>query len=265
MTLIAIGGYEDKTNDMTIWHRILAEAKGASSRVTIITTASNVPEERKQEYSALMARLGVSDFSIRYIGSRPEAGQEAVLADVSKADIVFMTGGDQLKITSMLGNTSMMDIVDARYAAGMLVVAGSSAGAAAAASLMVYGGDPQKAMQRDEVSMTSGLNFLPASYIETHLETQKRLPRIFNALAMSPHILGVGLSDDTAIVYKGGDTLEVIGSGTATFVNARTMTETTVTEVGKGEVFTTKGIESKTLAAGAVYSISNRKTVLTPA
>ncbi len=257
MTLVAIGGHEDKTGDKTVWKRVLSEAKGVQSRVVIITTATADPVGRRSEYGALMQDLGVSESSIHHVSTRAAAQSAALIDEIAKADIVFFSGGDQLKITSILSGTPLMEKIISRYETGDFVVSGSSAGAAAASSLMITGGEP--VMQRDAVSATAGLSFLPCSVIDTHFSERGRLPRLFNLVSTSPRLLGIGLDEDTAIIYKKDDSIEVVGKGSVIFVNGRNMTETTVTDTKSGEVFTSKGLEAETLRAGDVYSISQRK------
>jgi len=259
MTLIAIGGAEDKEGSMTVHRRVLAESRGADSRVCVITSATAEPEAAKKRYEDVYAKLGVDDCTVLHIDSRAMANSDAVAAVLQKADVVFFSGGDQMRLTQAMAGTRAFDIVADKYAAGTLVIAGTSAGAAAASALMICGGDPDKAMQKGEVQMTAGFGLLQGAVIDTHFSERNRLPRLFNAVASHPATLGIGVDEDTAAVLRKDGVMDIVGSGTVTFVDGRQLHRCNMADVERGEVFEAEGFNVTRLSAGGRYDLKSRK------
>ncbi|MDP2206420.1 MAG: cyanophycinase [Alphaproteobacteria bacterium] len=259
MTLIAIGGAEDKTGDMAVHRRVLAESRGAQSRVCVITSATSEPEAAKKRYEDVYRQLGVADCTVLHIDSRAMAGGDAVCAALEEADVVFFTGGDQLRLTQMLAGTRGFEMIAEKYAAGTLVIAGTSAGAAAASTLMICGGDPAKAMEKGEVQMTAGFGFVPGVVFDTHFSERDRLPRLFNAVASHPSTIGIGLDEDTGAVLHRDGTMEVVGSGTVTFVDGKNLRDCNLPDVERGEIFKAEGFRVDRLASGQRYDLKARR------
>lgn len=233
MTLIAIGGAEDKKDEMTVLKRVLAEAKGAQSRVYIITTATSVPEERKKAYEEAFAKLGVAECTVTHVATREEAEDAKIAKDILNSDVVFFTGGDQLMLTMVLGGTAVHKALLELHKRGG-VVGGTSAGAAAVSDLMIFG-DPIKQQpeplpdrpltlseqfrMKDVPRMTSGLDLTPHLVFDTHFTERKRLSRLQLIVESNPANIGVGVDEDTAVVMKLPHLIEVVGNGTVTVVD----------------------------------------------
>jgi cyanophycinase len=260
VTLIAIGGAEDKQGDMTVLKRVLQEAKGTASQVVVVTTATEDPAGAKTRYEEAFGKLGVTP-AVLHIDSRTAANDKAIVRQLQDADVVFFSGGDQLRLTSFLAGTQSMDAVQEKYTAGNLVVAGTSAGAAAASSLMIYGGDPAKAMHKGEVSISAGFSFAAQTVMDTYFSERDRLPRLFNAVAANPSITGIGLDEDTAVVLKANGVLEVVGSGTVTFVEGRNITQSNLTDISTGDLMKVEGMVTHRLSSGERYDLRQHKPV----
>lgn len=258
MTLIAIGGAEDKQGGMAVLRRVLAESGLANPRICVITTASAEPEAAKERYQKAFGALGIA-CDVAHVSTRKQAGAASIVEKVSQADIIFFSGGDQLRLTSILGGTAMMEAVKQRYATGQLLIAGTSAGAAAASALMICGGDPEKAMIKGNVPMTAGLGFLDGVVFDTHFGERHRLARLFNAVATNPGVMGIGLDEDTAVVVKNDGVMEVVGKGTVTIVDGRDMNYSNFAEVEMGKRFDIDGVHVHTLTAGEKFRLSDRK------
>lgn len=257
MTLIAIGGAEDKQGEMTVLKRVLAESGKAAPRVCVITTATEYPDDAKRRYAEALGKLGIAP-DVQYIDSRKMAAAPDVVAAIEKADVVFFSGGDQLRLTSLLAATPVMETIAARYAADDLVIAGTSAGAAAASSLMLCGGDPARGMQKGEVPMTAGFGFVGNAVIDTHFSERNRLSRLFNAVVSNPAVAGIGLDEDTAMVLQKDGTMEIIGKGTVTVVDGRNIISSNITAIGAGEEIVAEGVTVSRLSSGEKYSLPRR-------
>lgn len=260
MTFIAIGGAEDKQGDMTVLKRVLAESGKDAPRVCVITTATEYPDDARQRYVEAFAKLGIVP-DVQYIDSRAMAARADVVQSVAVADVVFFSGGDQSRLTTILAATPVSDVIAARFAAEDLVVAGTSAGAAAASSLMLTGGDPARGMQKGEVPMTAGFGFMPRCIIDTHFSERNRLSRLFNAVISNPAVAGIGIDEDTAIVARADGTLDVVGAGTVTIVNGRNITASNYAAIDKGEEIVVEGVEVTRLAAGQKFSLAQRRII----
>lgn len=258
MTLIAIGGAEDKVGGMTILRRVLAEAKTEAPRVLVITTASMDPEAVSERYKNAFSALGVS-CEAEYVATRAQANSSELAGRMAQADIVFFSGGDQLRLTTILGGTAMMDAVKERYESGSLVIAGTSAGAAAASSLMIYGGSPEQAMNKGSIPMMAGFGFVKGAVFDTHFGERNRLSRLFNAVSANPGLTGIGLDEDTGVVMTRDGLFNVIGSGHVTVVDGRAITSSTIAEVAIGGKFDVEGIQVTKLSAGKSFRLPGHK------
>lgn len=261
MTFIAIGGAEDKEGAMAVHRAVLTESRGAQSRVVVVTSATAEPEGARARYLDVYAKLGVQDVSVLHIDTRAKANSAGVEDALRAADVVFFTGGDQLRLTQALAGTRGLDALMQRYRDGQVVLAGTSAGAAAASSLMIYGGSADKAMQKGEIVMTAGFGFVEGAVFDTHFSERGRLPRLFNAVASHPATVGIGLDEDTAVIVRKGGTMTVAGSGTVTFVDGQDIKTCNIAEVERGEVFKAEGIRTHRLSAGQVYDVKKRRPV----
>lgn len=211
MTLIVIGGAEDKTGEMLVHRHVLSHARGENSRVCVITSATSDPKGAHERYSAVYRDLDVKQVDILHIDSTAMANSSKVACMLAQADVVFMTGGDQNQLCAVLNDTRALDILRKRYHAGGLVIAATSAGAAAASQMMLANGDVTPI----------GLALAPDTIIDTPFSERNRLSRLFNAVAQHPDKLGIGLDEDTALVIRRNRPAEVVGSGTVTFVDGQ--------------------------------------------
>lgn len=209
MTLIAIGGAEDKTGDMVVLKRVIAESGVEKPHVLVITSATSVPDEAEKKYKDAFGRLGITP-DIRYV-----TREEAENADFAKcavhADVIFFSGGDQSRLAAILAETPLLATIMKRESQGA-VVAGTSAGAAAMSVMMIAGGRPKMAMKPGGLKIGEGLGFTPDIVFDTHVDYYGRVRRLFGAAANDSRKTVIGLDEDTAIVMRDGKA-EVLGKG----------------------------------------------------
>ncbi len=213
MTIIAIGGAEDKTGEMTVLKRVLAEAGVDNPRVHVITSATDFPEEAAKKYKDAFALLGIV-CDVSHVRTPEQASDPALLAAIAKTDVIFFSGGDQSKLANALNGTLLFDAIRAREAAGA-VLAGTSAGAAAMSTLMITGGKPEDALKPGGLGLGTGLGLKPDIVFDTHFDYHGRLPRLFGAAASDSRKTGVGLDENTGVVMHGREA-EVVGGGEVT-------------------------------------------------
>lgn len=218
-----------------ILKRMITEsAKGENSIVEVITTASKIPEIVGEEYVKSFNQLQVNSVNVLNIKTREDAKSPDVLERIRKADIVMLSGGDQLRLSAILGGTELHRILKKRYQEDNFLVAGTSAGAAAASTNMIYRGSSSEALLKGEVQITGGLGLLNNVIIDTHFVQRGRIGRLFYAVASNPGMLGIGLGEDAGLLISGGNLMEAIGSGLTILVDGRYINETSIYDVEIG-------------------------------
>lgn len=208
--LIIIGGHEDKQGEREILTEVARRAK--RGRLVIVTVASQEPEELAKEYRKIFHELGVEQLDVLDIRTRDQATDPKNVEKIAGASVIFFTGGDQLRITSQIGDSPIFRCMHERYRNGATIV-GTSAGAAAMPETMVIGGPSDKSNQISALSMAPGLAFLPGVVIDSHFAERGRMGRLLGAVAQNPKNLGLGIDEDTAIVVEQAQEFSVLGSG----------------------------------------------------
>jgi cyanophycinase len=221
----------------------------AGRSIVVIATASTEPGILETEYADTFTRLGAGSVRPLRLTTRAEANDPGVEPVLAGATGVFFTGGDQLRITSVLGGTRVDSALQRLVAAGSVVLAGTSAGAAMMSGTMIVGGEGHA------VSTGPGLEFLPGVLIDMHFAERGRLNRLLAAVARYPHELGLGIDEDTAIL-AGGDHFEVLGSGSVTVVDAGAATDIRVPAEGPVAV---AGVRVHVLPAGCTFDLAARR------
>jgi len=218
--LLVVGGAEDKTGACVILRELVRLAGGATSRIAVLTTASEFPREVGATYVRVLTRLGAGHVEPVHVELREQAECPETLRRVESATAAFFTGGIQARIADLVLGTDLHDILYRRWRAGGLAVGGTSAGAAAMSELMIVGSPGPVNVRPDGVIMGSGLGFTPQVIVDQHFSERRRLGRLVRAVARHPDRLGLGIDEDTAILVH-GDTFGVIGRGTVTLVDSR--------------------------------------------
>lgn len=275
--LIVIGGAVDKgsfneSNDEKeslknfnffekgILKRIITESKnGISSRIEVVTTASQIPEEVGNEYVKAFSYLGAVNIGLMHILTREQAKSEDNNDRLKLADIVIFTGGDQLRLTSILGGTPFHQTLLIKYKFEETVIAGTSAGAAASSNNMIYQGSASEALLKGEVKITSGLGFINNVIIDTHFVHRGRIGRLFQAVVSNPMVLGIGLGEDTGLLITEGRNMEAIGSGLVIIVDGRYINDTNLTEIEMGEPISIENLVVHVMAKGSLYDLETHK------
>jgi cyanophycinase len=246
-----------------ILKRIIIESKNNSlSRIEVITTASQIPEEVGNEYVKAFSHLGALNLGVLHIQTREEANAQSTIDRLTQADIVVFTGGDQLRLSSILGGTIFHATLLQKYNNEAFVVAGTSAGAAACSNNMIYQGSATEALLKGEVKITSGLGLINNVIIDTHFVHRGRIGRLFQAVVSNPMLLGVGLGEDTGLLITDGKDMEAIGSGLVILVDGRYIKDTNLTEIELGEPISIDNLVVHVMAKGSLYNLENHKIIV---
>jgi len=260
--LLIIGGHEqrEKTgpdheqSSESILQRFVGELHQKNT-VVVIPTASGVPEESAQEYVDLFLSFGVKHVEVLNVQSREQANSVEALEMLNRADGVMLTGGDQLRLTALLGGTLLLERLTERYLREPLVIAGTSAGATAMSTPMIYQGRNDAGFVKDEIHITTGLQLLRDVAIDTHFIARGRIVRMAQIIATNPGCIGLGLEEDTAVLITKGNELEVLGTGIVVLLDGHECTDNTIYQVQPGEVFSIRDLRLHLLAKGQRFTL----------
>lgn len=256
--LVAIGGAEDKTSDLDILRRVIELAPTDEPEVAVIVTASGVPEDVFPEYEAAFGRLGAAAVHALDFRDRRQATDEPRLDLIERCDVVFFSGGDQMRLTNVLGGSSILAAIRERYLAGA-VVAGTSAGAVALSTTMIYGDGSVDALHKGAVQLGAGLGFVEGLCIDSHFLERGRFTRLMEAGATNPEHLGVGLGEDAGVIIHTNRVLEAIGPGHVIIVDSREVAGSNVADVSNGDPVAIEHVIMHALINGHGYDIDARR------
>jgi cyanophycinase len=243
-----------------ILKRIINESiKGTDSRIEIIPTASKIPEIVGPEYAKAFSFLGATNVEVLNIQKREDAISDENLERIIQADVVFFTGGDQLRLTSIIGGTPIHDKILEKYQEDDFIYVGTSAGAHSASKSMIYQGSSQEALLKGEIKITSGLGLIDHVVIDTHFVKRGRIGRLFQAVVSNPKALGIGLGEDTGLLVTDGDHMEALGTGLVILVDGRKITDTNITDVNLGEAISIKNLVVHVMNKGDIYLLSSHE------
>jgi cyanophycinase len=259
--LFPIGGGEDRAYEKKVLKRVIAESGKKQPNICVVTLATEFPKETTAEYKKAFSELGIIEISFLRYEVRAEADTPEHMEMIMSCDIIFFSGGDQLKLSTLLGGTELLKIIHERYSNEPdFVVAGTSAGAAAMSSTMIVSGSSEEALIKGQLELTNGLELINEVSIDTHFTQRGRFGRLIQTLACNPGILGIGLGEDTAILVKDQD-LEVIGTGLVVIADGCCIEYTDMLEIKNGTPITVEGIRVHVLGPGKHFSISKRKVI----
>jgi cyanophycinase len=257
--IIPIGGAEEKLHSPDILDRFVDVCGGKTARISIIPTASEL-EDTGRNYEKLFRRLGVRHAKVLPFETREDCQSSEYLDYIDKSDGVFMTGGNQLRLSTTLGGTEVATRIRRRNAAGMHV-AGTSAGAAFMPEHMIAGGDEGSTPRPDMVTLAPGLGLTNKFIIDQHFRQRDRLGRLLTALAYNPFAVGIGLDEDTAAFIRPGDDLEVVGSGGITIIDPTDLSYSSMDRARSGEPVSLIGVKLHILVAGGRFEIEEREAI----
>ncbi len=255
-SVIAVGGAEDKIKKRAILVNFIQAAGGSRARIAIIPVASMMPQERGDLYASIFREMGVAAVDVLDIERRDEANDPGVIAPLLEATGVFVTGGVQLRLITLLGGTKLSEAVTELVARGG-VYCGTSAGAAAASSHMIVTGRTGMRVRRSMVDLAPGLGLVTPAIIDQHFSQRGRFGRLIAAVAMNPQLLGIGVDEDTAAVFDSDGMMTVLGGAQVAIIDAASVT-TNLHTVSKSRPFTISGLLVHLLTEGDRFDLKER-------
>lgn len=259
--LVIIGGGEDKKEDMVILKEVVKLAGGEDARIGIVTTATMLPEEVGQEYEKIFKALGAKEINTINICGRKNSEIHGSLERIMEYTCLFFVGGDQLRISSIIGGTDFHDIIHEFCSEGR-VIAGTSAGASMMSEIMIVEGEDQEAPTRCTIKLAPGMGLIKGVIIDQHFNQRGRIGRLFAGAAQNPSILGIGIDEDTAIVVDGNERFSVIGNGVVTVVDGRNIEYTNITEQHPNDPLALTNVTVHILPVDYGYNLIDKTAII---
>jgi len=256
--LLVIGGAEDKYNERRILKKFLSLAGEEKAEVLIVPVASDFPEFAADVYTQAFRNLGVANPRVLRATSRQDAFEANADELLDGVTGVFITGGDQMRLVSILGGTKFAAKLRGMVRETDMVLAGTSAGAAGMSTSMIVRGESTSHPHKSAVRLSPGLGFLKNIIIDQHFTERGRISRLITAVSYNPYNLGIGIDENTAIILNNNGIMEVFGAGSATIVDGSQITYNEIAEVAEQETFSVCGVQLHILRDGLVYDFINR-------
>jgi cyanophycinase len=259
--IIPIGGREEKdTAHPLVLQRFIELSGGNDAVISVIPTASNL-EDTGETYVEIFKRLGVKTIYNSKVTNRTEANNEKFIDQLAKSSGVFMTGGNQLLLSTILGGTGVAKMIRKRNQHG-IPVAGTSAGAAFLPEHMIISGKSGSVPHVGGVMMAPGLGLTNKIMVDQHFSQRNRLGRLLTALSYNPYKTGIGVDEDTAAVIAPDGMIEAVGSGVLTIIDMSKVEFTSVAAAKEGDAISLVGVKIHTLSNGDFYDTCSHLVIL---
>jgi cyanophycinase len=258
--LIIIGGHEDKENDRAILKAVAKRVGGG--KLVLATVASHEPEGYMEMYRRGFEGLEIGELTELYVRDRGETLDPAKLAALDGAAGVFFTGGDQLRISSQIGDTPIEQRVR-EIADGGGVIAGTSAGASVMSETMMVTGSSSETHRIGDLHMAPGLGLIRDVVIDQHFAERGRFGRLLGAVAHNPRVLGLGIDENTALVVE-GEQASVIGAGAVYVIDAAGVTHSNIAEARLDRTLSMFDVRVHVLSAGDSFDLTCRRPADAP-
>ncbi len=261
--IVPVGGAEDKEQDAVILRRFIGVSGGSAARIAIIPTASRMPDTGPR-YERIFRQLGARAATSVPFETRADAEREDLLDLLEQATGVFLTGGNQLQLSTMLGGTPVARVIRRLNARGV-TVGGTSAGAAVLSEHMIAFGQGGATPRAGLASLAPGFGLTNRIVIDQHFRQRDRLGRLLSVLAFNPFAVGIGLDEDTAAFIDPHDVLHVEGAGAITIVDVSRLEHSSMGHAKSGQTLCLTGIQLHVLTRGGSYNLHTRKAKPPPA
>jgi cyanophycinase len=256
--VMPIGGHEDKTDGAVILNRFIKMARGKGARIAIIAAASTDAETGKR-YEPIFREMGAERADVVELPTREAANSDEVIAQITEATGIFISGGDQTRLVEILAGTRLAECIRERNAQGV-IVAGTSAGASIISAHMMDGGGNSDTPRKGMVNMIAGFGLAPDMIIDQHFSQRGRIGRLLASFAASPGLVGLGIDENTAAIIGPDGMLEVIGENSVTIVDGRNVWSDYF-DVEDGDVLTITNSSLHILKAGRSFDLERRTMV----
>lgn len=259
-TLIIIGGHEDKENEKLILTAVAERIGGG--KLVINTVATNESVSVFHEYQRIFRGLGVNHIWHLNINSREDGTNEKNCRILENAAGVFLTGGDQLKITSQMGDTPCYQMIKEIYEQGG-IIAGTSAGASVMCETMMVAGNSVRSHRLDDtIKMAPGLGLIKGVIVDQHFAERGRVGRLLGAVAQNPANIGLGIDENTAVIVEAERSFYVLGAGAVYVIDCQEVTHSNIAEGDPNKTLTVFDTRLHLLSQGYEYDLEARQPAM---
>lgn len=229
--LVAVGGGNP---DSSLLSKIVHLSKVKDPNLLLIPYASepNTINATLKNNATMFKKIGVKNI-VQLDISDTKAAKELI----ENSDIIWMSGGDQVRLRKALEQASLIDIILKKYNKGNVIIAGNSAGASVMNNIMMAGSEKDEATGELKPILSYGLKLWPESIIDQHFTQWKRINRLRTAIKNNPTLLGIGIDEATGVIYNKNERMVVLGKGTVTFIKADKNKEIKETVLKAGETY----------------------------
>ncbi|WP_026887498.1 cyanophycinase [Clostridium beijerinckii] len=252
--LIIIGGAEDKEGKKEILKRVCDSIDKNEDTLLIATIATDYPKEAANKYKEVFGELEVKNIKVLDISERIEASDDMNVELIKDSSLIFFTGGDQLKITSLIGGTPVYDALEEAWKNGAFIV-GTSAGASVMSDTMIVQGEDDDDPRKCTLKMSPGLGLIKDVIIDQHFAQRGRIGRLLTGIAQNPEVLGIGIDENTGIVVNQSGMIEVIGEGAVYFIDGSAITYTNVSELYADDILSMHNVKLHVLTDGNKFDL----------
>ncbi len=274
-TLIPIGGNEDKGTrrdessqlnfvQKGILARVIQECHNQEPLIVVVPTASTIPKEVGEKYRSAFGQFPAVRVHVLDIRKKEQSKDPDNLRWLERADCVMFSGGNQSKITRVMRETPVHELLTRRYREEEFVLAGTSAGAMSMSRAMIAGGKSTEALFKGAVKTRQGMGYVSGLIIDSHFIQRGRFGRVMEAVARFPQLIGVGLAEDTGLVIKQGNACEVIGSGMVVVVDPSQLIHNNEEILTEGTPMSLSNLIVHVLSVGDRFRIDTRELQILP-
>ena len=255
--LVIIGGAEDKEGRKKILNEVCNLINKEEDTLLVATIASEIQEDMKSIYNKVFRKIGVNNIEFLDINERGEAYLQKNIELVNSAKLIFFTGGDQLRITSLIGGTPLNESLIEGLKNGKVIV-GTSAGASVMSETMILDGDDEESPNKNSINMSPGIGLVENVIIDQHFSQRGRIGRLLTGIAENPENLGIGIDEDTAIIINEKKLLRVIGSGAVYIIDGSKINHTNVSEQFMDKTLSIFNVKLHVLIEGNKFDLTNK-------
>ncbi|MGL4875296.1 MAG: cyanophycinase [Clostridium sp.] len=252
--LIIIGGAEDKKGNKDILKEVCSEINKEKDLLVVMTIASEIQDIVGNDYLKVFKNLGIKNIKIIQIENRDDANKGENIKAIEKSKLIFFTGGDQLRVTSILGGTKSSDAILNRK--GKILV-GTSAGASIMSETMIVQGKDKESPKKNTITMAPGLGFVQNVVIDQHFAQRGRLGRLLTAVAENPGKLGIGIDENTAVIVE-DEIMSVIGEGGVYIIDGNEINYTNISAQDIDKVLSIFNVKLHLLINGNIFNLRKR-------
>ncbi|MEB3230198.1 MAG: cyanophycinase [Leptolyngbyaceae bacterium] len=262
-SVLVIGGAEDKVYGRQILTTFFQRSGGVDATIGILPCASREPTIIGDRYRSIFTEMGAKRIEVLDIRDRAEGDDAKWLELLAECTGIFLTGGDQLRLCSLLADTNLMHTIRVQAQLGKIVLAGTSAGAAVMGEKMIAGGGSGESPSRSLVDLSDGLGIIPEILVDQHFHNRNRMARLMSAVAAYPDRLGIGIDEDTCALFEANGTFQVIGKGTITVVDPMMLSHTNYPDVQPNAPLNIHNLRVHVLTPGDRFNFRDRTLIAT--